>query len=203
MDDHDLFRLGLREMFQRQGMTVVGEAADGATAVALVRELRPDVVVADLRIPGEEDLAAIRTIAALHPAPRIVVLSVSAEEADVLAALNAGACAYLLKDTRAEQLVACVRAAAAGHRVFDDAVFRPLAARLPARTGPRAVPANLTPRELAVLRLLASGADNGTIGRELSISRHTVKRYVASILEKLGAGSRVEAAVYAVRNDLA
>jgi DNA-binding NarL/FixJ family response regulator len=205
-DDHHFFREGLREMLAADGMTVVGEAHDGARAIKLVRELDPDVVVLDLSMPNGSGIVAVRQIASANPDARLVVLTVSADEADVLEALAAGACCYLLKDTRADELVGSIRLAAGGHAVLSRDVVRALVARAhtnnhkPERTSD--VELQLTARELDVIRLIADGADNAAIGLELSISRHTVKQYVTNIFEKLGVQSRVQAAVYAVRNGL-
>jgi len=205
-DDHHFFREGLREMLAADGITVVGEANDGAHAVQLARELEPDVVVIDLKMPKASGVDAIRQIAAANPKAQIVVLTVSADEADALETLTAGACSYLLKDTRADELIGALRLAAAGHTVISRDVCRTLVAR--ARDANHAAEQAgdnglaLTSRELDVIRLIADGADNAAIGRELSISKHTVKQYVTNIFEKLGVDSRVQAAVYAVRNGL-
>jgi DNA-binding NarL/FixJ family response regulator len=205
-DDHHFFREGLREMLEAGGMNVVGEANDGARAVKLARELTPDIVVIDLSMPNGSGLVAIRQIASAHPDARLVVLTVSADEADVLEALAAGACCYLLKDTRADELVGSIRLSAGGHAVLSRDVVRALVGRV--RAGNDAAQRTdsdglaLTARELEVIRLIADGADNAAIGSALSISKHTVKQYVTNIFEKLGVQSRVEAAVYAVRKGL-
>jgi DNA-binding NarL/FixJ family response regulator len=202
-DDHHFFREGLREMLAADGMAVVGEATDGAGAVTLARELAPDVVVIDLKMPNASGVDALRQIATASPDVQLVVVTVSADEADVLEALAAGACGYLLKDTRADELVGAIRLAAGGHAVLSRDVLRALVARVRADSQTaeqaRSEKPALTARELEVIRLIADGADNATIGRALSISRHTVKQYVTNIFEKLGVQSRVQAAVYAVR----
>ena len=203
-DDHHFFREGLREMLVSDGMVVIGEAQDGAGAVRLVSELTPDVVVIDLKMPKASGL--VRQIVNASPMSRAVVLTVSTDEADVLDALTAGACCYLLKDTRAIDLIGAVRLAARGHAVLSPEIVRALASRAPSN-GNASRPEGengfeLTARELEVLRLLSAGADNTAIGQELSISPHTVKRYVTNIFEKLGVQGRVQAAVHAVRNGL-
>jgi len=205
-DDHHFFREGLREQLTADGVSVVGEATDGDGAVALAREREPDVVVVDLSMPGTPGIDAVRRILAASPRAQVIVLTVSAKQSDALEALAAGACCYLLKDTRVEELVASIRLAAAGHAVLSREIARALAEQV--RTGSqRAAEAAengsaLSARELEVLRLIVEGADNATIGRELSISGHTVKQHVTSILNKLGMQNRVQAAVCAVRTGL-
>ncbi|HEV3070696.1 MAG TPA: response regulator transcription factor [Solirubrobacteraceae bacterium] len=198
-DDHQLFREGLRGLLEADGMVVVGEGADGHEAVALARQLQPDLLVIDLRMGSASGLDALRSVAASHPEISTVVVTVSAERADVLDALAAGARGYLLKDTSVDQLAIGVRQAAEGQIVISSALAGTL--RTHVRAGARGEEhrQSLTPREQAVLRLMADGADNGEIGRELSISPHTVKQYVTNIFEKLGVRSRVQAAVHAVR----
>jgi DNA-binding NarL/FixJ family response regulator len=214
-DDHHLFREGLRGMLEAGGMEVVGEASDGDEAVALAHGLEPHVVVLDLHMPGASGLDALRGIARTCPDVQTVVLTVSDADADVLAALAAGACGYLLKDTRADHLAGSIRQAAEGHMVLSGEIARALMAHV--RAGADAAQAGadaraevrdaenrlaLTPREIEVLRLISEGADNTAIGLALSISPHTVKQYVTNIFGKLGVRSRVQAAVYAVRTGL-
>jgi two-component system NarL family response regulator len=205
-DDHHFFREGLRDVLTEAGVTIVGEATEGEGAVELTRRLAPDVVVIDLHMPGGAGLDAVREIVAISEDVDVVVLTVSAEQADAIDAIGAGACAYLLKDTPVDELAASVRLAASGHAVLSRAIVRTLAerARREAQrpSGPTVAELSLTARELEVIRLITEGADNATIGRELSISRHTVKQYVTNILEKLGVQSRVQAAVFAVRAGL-
>jgi DNA-binding NarL/FixJ family response regulator len=198
-DDHQLFRQGLRGVLQAEGMIVVGEACDGEEALALVRELEPDVLVLDLRMGAHGGLDALRGLASTHPAIRTVVVTVSAECADVLEALAEGACGYLLKDTAVDQLAIGVRQAAEGQIVLSDALGGTLRAHVRAGARGEEDRQALTPRERDVLRLMADGADNATIGHALSISPHTVKQYAGSIFAKLGVRSRVQAAVHAVR----
>jgi DNA-binding NarL/FixJ family response regulator len=205
-DDHHFFREGLRGMLDTAGMTVVGEAKDGAEAVALAGSLEPDVIVIDLNM-SDGSAEALRRIAAVSPRARMVVLTSSAEEADVLEALEAGACGYILKDAQADDLVGGIRQTVGDHAVLSREIMHTLVTRAsPNNYGAEQPPsierAALTTREKDVLRLLASGADNAAIGLELSISRHTVKQHVTNIFEKLGVRTRVEAAVHAVRAGL-
>jgi DNA-binding NarL/FixJ family response regulator len=191
-------------------MTVVGEAVNGAEAVAVTRELTPDVVVVDLNMPDFRGVDAVRQIVASSPTVDVVVLTVSADGTDALEALAAGACSYLLKDTRTDELAGCIRQAAGGQAVLSREVAQTLTSRAlsnqldngAAKQAKTDLPA-LTAREMEVLKLLVDGADNATIGRELSISPHTVKQYMTNIFEKLGVKGRVQAAVYAVRAGVA
>src|SRR5271166_1812598 len=205
-DDHHFFREGLRGMLEADAIEVIGEAADAEGAVDLACRLSPDALVIDLNMPEAAGIAAIHRIAAAAPSVQVIVLTVSADEGDALDALSAGACSYLLKDTRVEELVASIRLAAFGHGVLTREIVRALAARAAAGSRrPEWAETNgldLSARELQVIRLISEGADNATIGRELSISRHTAKRHVTNILNKLGVDGRVQAAVYAVRSGL-
>jgi DNA-binding NarL/FixJ family response regulator len=209
-DDHHFFREGLRGVLVADGIAVVGEAVNGAEALALARELAPDVVVMDLDMPASGGIDAIAQLTAASPDVEVAVLTVSADGEDVLRALAAGARSYLLKDTRTDGLAGCVRQTAAGQTVLSPEVARALTARAleHARSdGAAAAQAStdlpaLTARETDVLRLVVDGADNAAIGRALSISPHTVKQYMTNIFEKLEVNSRVQAAVYAVRSGL-
>lgn len=192
-------------MLEQEGIAVVGEAADGRECVSLVASLAPDVVVLDLRMPGGPAAETIERIAAADNGARVLVLTVSAEEADVLEALAAGAHGYLLKDTPAEALVGGIRETAAGSTVLSPHALRALLVHLPGRAAAapeETVPPSLSGREQDVLRLLVAGADNAEIGRELPISRHTVKQHVTNIFGKLDVTSRVQAAVKAIREEL-
>jgi DNA-binding NarL/FixJ family response regulator len=205
-DDHHFFREGLRGVLTADGVSVIGEATDGEEAVAMARELEPDVVVVDLRMPGTSGIDAVRRIIAAHPQAQVIILTVSTGQSDALEALAAGACCYLLKDTRVEELVASIRLAGAGHAVLSREIVRALAEHV--RIGSQGTAhaaingSALSARELEVVRLIAQGADNAAIGRELSISGNTVKQHVTSIFGKLAVQNRVQAAVCAVRAGL-
>lgn len=207
-DDHHFFREGLRDMLESAGVSVVGEAKDGAEAVALASELEPDLIVLDLDMSDTPGAQALRQIATTSPQVRMVVLTTTLEKADVLEVLDAGACAYILKSTPADELIDSIRQTAGSHVVLSQEVVRALTRHASPndhatrQMRPSIDGLELTTREKDVLRLLAGGADNAAIGLELSISRHTVKQHVTNIFEKLGVHSRVEAAVFAVRADL-
>jgi DNA-binding NarL/FixJ family response regulator len=167
------------------------------------------VVVLDLNMPGMRGVEAIPRIVAASPGVEVVVLTVSTDGEEILAALAAGASSYLVKDTRTDELAGCIRQAAGGQTVLSREVAQTLTSRglanaLDDRSAEASIdPPALTDRETEVLRLLVDGADNAKIGRELSISPHTVKQYTANIFEKLQVNGRVQAAVYAVRAGLA
>jgi DNA-binding NarL/FixJ family response regulator len=192
-------------MLENEGIAVVGEAADGKEVVSLVASLAPDVAVIDLKMPGGSVAETIAGITAANTGTGVLVLTVSAEDEDILEALTAGADGYLLKDTPAEQLVGGIRQTAAGSSVLAPEAMRALLAKLPGivveQPQTKAEP-SLSAREHEVLRLLVAGAENAEIGRELSISRHTVKQHVTNIFGKLDVTSRVQAAVRAVRDEL-
>ena len=176
-------------MLTAGGMIVVGEATDGAAALALTQELEPDILVIDQHLPGVSSVETVRLIGAAAPDVPVVVLAASADEADALAALAAGACGYLLKGTGGEQLVGALRQAAGGQAVLPRQMLRALAARALANDRPERAGVDepaFSARELEVVLLIADGADNATIGRELGISRHTVKQHVTNIFQKLG-----------------
>src|SRR5436305_8179341 len=203
VDDHELFRGGLRDLLEAQGLMVVGEGADGETGVQLARDLAPDVVVMDLNMPGISGVEATRQILEQAPLARVIVLTISAEDGDVMDAMMAGACGYLLKDAAVEELISGIRAAAAGESSISPRIATKVLARLRHDAGERAEAARmhtgLSDREIEVLRLLAEGKGNTEIAQELFISPKTVKNHIASILMKLQIENRIQAAVYAVR----
>ncbi|GAA3456191.1 response regulator [Dactylosporangium matsuzakiense] len=209
-DDQALVRTGFVTILDAQeDLEVVGEAGDGRAAVELGRRLRPDVVVMDIRMPLLDGIEATRQLAGpgvAEPVRTLVVTTFNLDEY-VFQALRAGASGFLLKDATPQQLIAGVRTVAAGEALLAPAVTRELIGRFGTRVRPAApeVAAGqvLAPRELEVLRLIATGLSNAEIAATLVISSETVKTYVSRILTKLDLRDRVQAVVYAYRNGLA
>jgi DNA-binding NarL/FixJ family response regulator len=208
VDDHALFRRGLRRLLEGHGFEVAGEASNGRAAVQLAAELEPEIIIMDLSMPLMGGVEAITQIVKRNPDARILVLTISAGEAEVLDALLVGACGYLLKDARAEDIVQGVRAAAAGESMISPRIASRLVMRL-REAAPVENPsvgelsdAELTDREMEILRLIACGKENSAIADELFISPKTVKNHVASILGKLNIENRIQAAVVAVKSGL-
>jgi DNA-binding NarL/FixJ family response regulator len=206
VDDHDLFRTGLRTLLEEQGVDVVGEADNGMRALEQLRETAPDVVVMDLNMPGISGVEATRQIAMIAPLTRVLVLTISDQDSDIMDAIVAGACGYLLKDASIEQLLAGINAAAAGESLVSPAIATKVLQRVRATTtSPReaeTLRSELSDRELQVLKLIANGKDNASIAAELHISPKTVKNHISNILMKLQIENRIQAAVYAVRSGL-
>jgi DNA-binding NarL/FixJ family response regulator len=206
VDDHDLFRTGLVNLLTEQGVHVVGEAGSGDAAVRLVQELAPDVVVMDLNMPGITGVEATREIATVAPRTRVVVLTISVDDSDVVDAVMAGACGYLLKDSSVHQLISGIRAAAGGESLISpqiaSKVLRLLRAQGASTRQADRLSGALSERELDVLKLIAIGKDNAEIARDLFISPKTVKNHISNILMKLQIQNRIQAAVYAVRSGL-
>ena len=206
VDDHDLFRTGLLNLLRENGVHVVGEAENGHMALRLVRELAPDVVVMDLNMPGMSGIEATRQIASAAPLTRVLVLSISESDGDVMEAVMAGACGYLVKDSSIQQLIAGIRAAADGESLISPQiaakVLQALRATTPAGEGAARIRSDLSDRELEVLKLIANGKDNAEIARDLHISPKTVKNHISNILMKLQIENRIQAAVYAVRSGI-
>jgi DNA-binding NarL/FixJ family response regulator len=202
VDDHEVVRRGLRGFLELQDdMEVVGEAADGGAAIALVETLQPDVVLMDLLMPKVDGLTAIAAIRRSHPDTDVVAVTSFIEEDKVTAALEAGASGYLLKDAGADEVANAIRAARAGEVHLDPQVASLLAQRMRARRDEPPVEA-LTARELDVVRLLAKGASNKEIATELTITERTARTHVSNILGKLNLASRTQAALWAVEHKM-
>jgi DNA-binding NarL/FixJ family response regulator len=206
VDDHDLFRTGLRNLLEEQGVNVVGEAANGQSAIRLASELAPEVVIMDLNMPGLTGVETTRHLAGIAPLTRVVVLTISADDDDVMNALMAGACGYLLKDSSIQDLITGIRAAASGESLISPQIAAKVLQRLRSQStsedAAATIRAELSDREIEVLKLIANGKDNAQIARELFISPKTVKNHISNILMKLQIDNRIQAAVYAVRSGI-
>jgi len=197
VDDHPVVRAGLVGLLDGEGeIAVVGQAEGGAQAVSLARDLEPDVVLMDLRMPGLDGAAATAQILAERPTTRVVVLTTFETDADILRAVEAGATGYLLKDTPHAELLAAVRAAARGETVLAPPVAQRLLSEL--RSGGE----RLTPREVEVLGAVARGLSNAQVGAELFISEATVKTHLLRIFAKLGVDDRTRAVTVALERGI-
>jgi DNA-binding NarL/FixJ family response regulator len=208
VDDHAMVRRGMRDFLSlHDDLEVVGEAADGATAITLVDQLRPDVVVMDLLMPVVDGIEATARIKAANPDVEVIALTSFIEEERVVAAIEAGATGFLLKDADADDLAAAIRAAARGEVHLDPAVARIVAGRMRrgGQGGDGSAPgdrlAGLTPREREVLGGVARGLSNRAIADELGITERTARTHVSNILAKLGLASRTQAALLAAEHD--
>jgi DNA-binding NarL/FixJ family response regulator len=206
VDDHDLFRSGLVNLLSEHGLHVVGEAENGDVALRLVRELAPDVVIMDLNMPGPSGVDVIRQMTSIAPLTRVVVLTISADDSDVINAVMGGACGYLLKDSSVDQLIAGIHSAAAGESLISPQIAAKMLqmqrAQRSSVDAAETIRAELSEREIEVLKLIASGNDNAEIARALFISPKTVKNHISNILMKLQMENRIQAAVYAVRSGI-
>ena len=205
VDDHDLFRTGLRNLLEEQGVHIVAEAPDGSLALQLVRELAPDVVVMDLNMPGMNGIEATREITRLAPLTRVLVLTISDQDEDVMDAILAGACGYLMKDSSIQDLMQGIQAASVGESLISPHIASKVLQRIRAASveaGGAVARPELSDRETEVLKLIANGKDNSEIAQELHISPKTVKNHISNILMKLQIENRIQAAVYAVRSGI-
>ncbi len=203
IDDHTLFRRGLTALLAREpGFAVVGEAADGFEGIRAVAASRPDVVLLDLNMPGISGLDALQAIRKDAPGAHIVMLTVSEDAEDLLAALRAGADGYLLKNIDSDFLVDSIRRAAEGESVISPEMTGKLVRGVRAAAAPAPADA-LSPREREILQHLAKGSSNKEVARALALAESTVKIHVQHILRKLNLTSRVQAAVWAIEHGVA
>jgi DNA-binding NarL/FixJ family response regulator len=204
IDDHVLFRSGLRELLQQEEIQVVGEASNAESGVETIQRQAPDVAIMDLNLPGMSGHDAIRQVAATAPRTQVLVLTISISEDDVIEAVLAGACGYLLKDASISDILTGVRAAAAGESMVSPRMAKTLLEqiRLHERSDTRPTVNDLSTREKEVLRLVAEGKENATIAQELFISPYTVKNHISNILLKLQVENRIQAAVRAVHDSM-
>src|SRR6266540_6024448 len=204
VDDHRLFREGLRDLLIEHGFDVVGEAANAAEAISLASETRPAVALMDIQMQGGSGIEATRVLTQRCPETHVVMLTVSPDETDVIESVQAGAVGYLLKGASIDEIAAGVQAAADGEPRVSPRIAAELFQQVRNAPPPRALPGDpqLTKRELDVLRLVSDGKGNPEIAVDLEISEQTVKTHVSSLLEKLQVDNRIQAAVYAVRKGL-
>jgi two-component system NarL family response regulator len=208
VDDHALFRRGLVMVLeQEKDIDLVGEAGDGAEAVNIAQDTMPDVVLMDVRMPRRGGIEATGQIKAIAPHTKILMLTISDEEADLYDAIKAGASGYLLKEISIEEVANAIRQVHAGQSMISPSMASKLLtefATMVKKTDekPAAAQPRLTEREMEVLRLVAKGRNNRDIAKELFISENTVKNHIRNILEKLHLHSRMQAVVYAVREKL-
>lgn len=197
VDDHPMFRKGLVGLLRDEAdFQVVGQAADGEQAVRLVQGRQPDVVLMDLMMPGVDGVEATRRLLEMTPGARVLMLTISEDDEDLLAAIRAGARGYILKNADADELFQAIRRVHAGEAVLASAVTLRVLEAVRAAPPPPAPATPLTPREREVAWLLARGATNREIAETLFISKNTVKTHVSNILEKLDIQSRRQVAAY-------
>ena len=200
-DDHELVRYALRNMIDAEAdMEVIGEAFDTASAVEACLQAKPDVLMLDLRMPGDGGVEVCRKVSAELPDVQILVLTSFDEDEELFGVLSAGAAGYLLKDTKPDRIVHAIRAVADGQAVFDSSVASRIINGRPQGNDDLADP--LSDREMEVLQLMSKGLSNKEIGRELWIGETTVKTHVSHILRKLGQNDRTQAVLTAVKAGL-
>ena len=203
VDDHTLFRSGVRALLQRQtDIEIAGEAGEGAEALKLIRSLKPDLVLLDLNMPGLSGLEVLKLALEENPQQAIIMLTLSEDSRDLMVALQTGARGYLLKNSNVDYLVNAIRMVATGGTAIQPEMAGSLAAGLRQMRKDEQEPEekeHLTAREKEVLKLVAAGQSNKEIARELDIGESTVKFHIQSILRKLNLTSRVQAAVYAAQ----
>jgi DNA-binding NarL/FixJ family response regulator len=206
VDDHDGFRDALSTMLAECGFDVVGRAGDGSTALSLAEALTPDVVVMDVQMPQLDGIETTRQLVEAVPGTAVLVLTVSADETDIVDAMLAGACGYLVKGSPPEALCAGIEAAARGESMISGPVAVKLVARLrtgdPDRSGRDSSLSFLSAREIEILGLLASGRANDDIADQLKISPFTVRNHISNLLRKLQVDNRTQAAAFAIRHGL-
>lgn len=204
IDDHRLVREGLRRTLEDAGIEVVGEAQDGAEGISLAENLRPDVVLMDVSMPVLDGITATRRIRARAPEAKVVILTMHADTELLERARSAGAAGYLIKDASSGEVVQAVRRAADGHRVLSPGILdHPEVEDVTSGTEPATgAVADLTPRELQILQLLADGLSPKGVADQLVISPKTVRNHLTKVYEKLGVNSRSQALVEALRHGL-
>jgi len=202
-DDHSLVRDGITSLLEAAGHEVVGQASNGREALEKAHRLHPDIVLMDISMPQMDGLEALSRMTREMPQVRVVMLTVSDNDADLLASIQAGAKGYLLKNLTTDGFLrALEELERGGYAMSPQSAFRLIEGLLERSKEPASPPERLTPREVEVLKLAAQGLSNKAIASELSVSENTVKYYVKKILQKLGVQNRTEAVARAVRMDL-
>lgn len=202
-DDQTLFRTGLARLLDEDSrVEVVGQAADGAEAVALALKLKPDVILMDLKMPNVDGIEATRQLVAADPAVNVLILTTFEADNYVIQALKAGARGYVLKDSLASAIVSSIVAVMAGERVMASAVANRVLEMLTGTTTPKEFYDGLTVREIEILKLVANGMANKQIAFRLKISEKTVRNHVSNMYEKLGIQGRSHAVIYAAKKGL-
>ncbi|WP_414656490.1 response regulator [Deinococcus sp. VB343] len=200
VDDHPVVRKGTRELLEGESdMQVLGEAGSGEEALAQARALAPDVILMDVSMPGMNGIEATKAIKAEQPGVGVLVLTSYDDDAYVFALLEAGAAGYLLKNASEDDLLGAVRAVAAGESALHPSIARKVLERFSVVSNPTPPEDDLSPRELEVLRVAASGRTNKEIARDLDISPRTVQVHLANIFAKIGVGSRTEAVLHGIK----
>jgi DNA-binding NarL/FixJ family response regulator len=205
VDDHEVVRLGLKALLERQSnFEVIGEAGTARDAVELADTLSPDVIVMDIRLPGGSGIEACQEITSKHPDAKVIMLTSYAEDEMLFSAIRAGAAGYVLKQINGEDLVKAIQAVGRGEALLDPAVTQRIfqEVRKAAREEEASAFSALTQQEKHVLLLVSEGKTNREIAKALFLGEGTVRNYVSSILSKLGVSNRAEAAAYAVEHNL-
>ncbi len=202
-DDHPVVREGLTSMISReQGFEVIGEASDGNEALKKCQELKPDIVLMDLRMPVMDGVEAIRQITAIEPDIKFIILTTYSDDENIFRGIEVGAKAYLLKDAPREELFKAIRAVYGGESLIQPVIASKVLTRFVELSKQAQSPESLTDREVEVLKLIAKGSANKEIAMQLNISNSTVKTHIASIFQKLGTNDRTEAVTQAIRKGI-
>lgn len=202
-DDHEIVRQGLKTLISTcPDMKVVGEAANGIEAISMARQLQPDVILLDMLMPHKSGLEALAEIKEDNPEARVLVLTSSADDEQILSAIKSGALGYLLKDSSPQELLQAIQAVYRGQSSLHPSVARRLVNEFSRPPSDQASKNPLTEREIEVLKLVAEGLSNQEISEILNVSERTVGKHVGSILEKLQLPNRTQAALYALRQGL-
>lgn len=203
VDDHKMVREGLKiYLALEDDIQVVGEACDGAAAAKLAAELKPDVILMDLMMPGTDGIEGTKLCLAACPGVRVIVLTSMPDDQNVMPAIRAGALSYLLKDVSADELADAIRKAAAGKPTLHPMAATRMMQELSAPPKPKSAIDEISPREMEVLQAIGRGLSNKEIGEKLYIGERTVKTHVSHLLEKLELQDRTQLAIYAVQNKL-